>query len=88
MISGVAAGSAGLKSDVTDQEGVARRVSSSSGVWALAGEESGRVKDVLAVCGRGSLLVRMVRRQWRGIIALVSLTKALIARCSGKGQSS
>lgn len=58
---GLEAGSAGAKSDFTDQEGLARRASKSS--VGLVVEESVRVLDALALWNGLKLLARTVLSQ-------------------------
>ena len=79
MISGAgpAAVFAEVKSDFTDQEGLARRASRSSG--GLVVEESVRIADALAVWIGCILLVRRVLRHCLCAMAQVSLRAA---RCN------
>ena len=61
------AGSAGAKSEFTDQDGLARRASKSS--KGLVVEESVRIAGALAVWINCSLLVRAALSQCLGTIA-------------------
>lgn len=88
MISGagVAVAFAGVKRDLTDQEGLARRVSRSSGGLAL--EERGRVVGGFASRMGCSLVDGIFPRQCFGIIAQVLLLRdevAIAAKSDGLG---
>lgn len=82
MISGVVE-FGGAKSDLTDQEGLARRVSKSS-EGGLVAEESVRVVDALAVWTGWNLRVRKSLGHCLCVIAQVSLRDAGVAGCNAR----